>query len=305
MGQQPSQAAAPPSGQTSPSDSPVEVSPAPAEAAKPEVPLTEEQIAAGDRNLTSAVLNLLFWGVGYYNAGIKRPFGRSWLIWPIIYIIYAFVGQVLAFTSLLAGESITTTTVPIGNSTTSISIAGYNPFPNLQIKELELVALIIPGIILGLFLARDVYRRSAAASPNPASVPGIGAAIRSVIQRSTKPITAENIEREPAIAFSLVGGFLLILGSLYLMGLDWLSSQTFNIGGIKELEGVVLAALIIYLTLMLKSRPSWRQPAGIFIIAIALIELTMSTEYVVELGFGIAIIGGALMLASRPEPENK
>ncbi len=61
---------------------------------------------------------MLFWGVGYYNAGIKRPFGRSWLIWPIIYIIYAFVGQVLAFTSLLAGESITTTTVPIGNSTT-------------------------------------------------------------------------------------------------------------------------------------------------------------------------------------------
>jgi len=266
--------------------------------------LTAEQVAAGDRNLKSAALNFLFWGVGYYNAGIKRPFGRTWLIWPLIYVIYAFVCEVVAFSPLLAGESTITTTIPIGNSTTTVTTTGYNPFPALQAKELVLLGLLIAGLILGFFLARDVYRRSAAASPEPSAVPGARAAMGSVFQRSTSQINAANFEREPYVAFSLAGGILLILGSIYLMVLDWLSSQTFNIGGIKELEGAVLGALVIYLALALKSRPGWRQPSGIFIIAIALIELTMSTEYVVELGFGLAIIGGALTLATKPESES-
>jgi hypothetical protein len=42
--------------------------------------------------IAEAALNFLFWGVGYYQAGVTRPFGRTWLIWPLVYVIYAFVG---------------------------------------------------------------------------------------------------------------------------------------------------------------------------------------------------------------------
>ncbi len=136
---------------------------------------------------------------------------------------------------------------------------------------------------------------------DPSAIPSWGAATRSVAQRGTAQLNAPNIEREPAMAFSIIGGLLLILGSLYLMVLDWLSGQAFNIGGIRELEGAVLGALVIYLAIALKTRPSWRQPAGVFIIAMALVELTISTEYLVELGFAFAIIGGSLAIASNSE----
>lgn len=262
--------------------------------------LTEEQMAEGDRGLISAALNFLFWGAGYYHAGIKRPFGRSWLVWPIIYVVYAFIGEPLVFNINSFGSN-TTTTVPTGNSTTVTVSSAFNSFRGGLIRELAILAFLVLLIFIGLFLARDVYRKRAASSADPSAVPAAGAAIRSVIQRGTSQINAPNIEREPAVAFSLIGGILLILGSVYLTVLDWLSSQTFDIGGIKELEGVVLGALIVYLALVLKSRPSWRQPAGVFIIAMALVVLTTSTEYAVEFGLGFAIIGGGLAIASSPE----
>jgi len=283
------------------------VSQAPPEPPKPEVPLTEAQVAAGERGLTSAVLNFLFWGVGYYQAGIKRPFSRPWLIWPAIYIVYVFVSELILF-NLHSAPSIGTVTVPIGNSSAVTSTSGFNPFPGLADREIEFLVLLVIGIVIGLFLARDAYRRQAASSSDPAAVPGIGAAIGSVVQRMTKQVNAQGVERDPSIAFTLVGGVFLILGSLYLMGLDWLSAETFDIGGIKELEGAVLGAIVIYLAIAATSRPNWRQPAGIFIIAIALVELTMSSEYVSELGFGLTIIGGALVLASSlksGETENR
>jgi hypothetical protein len=214
----------------------------------------------------------------------------TWLVWPIIYVIYAFVGELLVFN--------TNTGLGLG---TTLPTSGSNPFHGLFIRGLEILALLILLIVIGLLLARDVYRKRAASSADPSAVPAAGAAIRRVIQRGTKQINVPNIEREPAIIFSVIGGIFLILGSAYLTLLDWLSAQTVDIGGTKELEGAVLGALIIYLALASKSRPSWRQPAGIFIIAMALVDLTVSTQYGVEFGFPFAMIGGALIIASSPE----
>jgi hypothetical protein len=252
-------------------------------------------VAAGDSGLISAVLNLLFWGVGYYHAGIKRPFGRTWLIWPVIYIIYAAVGEYVAFNlhNTGLGSSIT---LPSGNST--VTIGGSNPFPSLYVKELGLLVYVIVGIVVGLFLARDVYRRRAASSADPSSVPGPRSALSSVVKRATSQVNATGIEKEPAAAFAIVGGILLILGSIYLSTYDWFSSQTFGTGGVKEIEGAVLGALVIYLALAFQSRPSWRQPSGVLIIAMALIVLSESSEIPVEVGVGFAIIGGGLAIAS-------
>ena len=134
----------------------------------PEVQLTADQIQAGDRGLAAAALNFLFWGVGYFQAGVKRPFGRTWLLCPLVYVIYAFVGQLFFFTPLLAGESTIQTTIPTGNGTSiPITTTGYNPYPSLLTKDLEILAFLVPGIILGLFLARDVYRRIASSYGDP------------------------------------------------------------------------------------------------------------------------------------------
>jgi hypothetical protein len=267
----------------------------------PEVQLTADQIQAGDRGLAAAALNFLFWGVGYFQAGVKRPFGRTWLLCPLVYVIYAFVGQLFFFTPLLAGESTIQTTIPTGNGTSiPITTTGYNPYPSLLTKDLEILAFLVPGIILGLFLARDVYRRIASSYGDPPSIPAGGAALRNFVKRQTDQINPAGKENNPELAFAILGGVILVLGSLYLTTLDWLSSQTLNIGGIGELEGAVLGALIIYVAIVSTSRPAWRQQAGVFIIGMALITLTVAKEDAVYLGLGFAVIGGALLIA-KPE----
>jgi hypothetical protein len=261
--------------------------------------LTPEQQRVGDEGIAAAALNFLFWGVGYKRAGVERPFGRPWILWPLIYIAYAFLGQLLVFTLLPETASLTTTQIPTGNGTSiPVTTVGYNPYPALLTKDLEILAFLIPGLVLGFLLARDVYRRMASRSDDPASVPSARAALASILQRSVDRVSADEVQSNPATAFAVIGGVLLLLGSASQTVLDWLSSQTFAIGGISELEGTVLGALIVYLAIMVASRPAWRQTAGVFIIAMALIVLSHSTGYAVELGLGFAVIGGALLIAS-------
>ncbi|GEM_PF-2948345 len=62
----------------------------------------------------------------------------------------------------------------------------------------------------------------------------------------------------------------------------------------------MLGALIIYVAIVSTLKPAWRQQAGVFIIGMALIVLTVAKEDAVYLGLGFAIIGGALLIA-KPE----
>jgi|GEM_PF-3218551 hypothetical protein len=110
------------------------------------------------------------------------------------------------------------------NGITSRATTGYNPYPSLLTKDLEILAFLIPGIILGLFLARDVYRRIASSYADPSSIPGTGAALRSFVQRQVDKINQAGIEKNPELAFAILGGIILVIGSLYLTILDWLSS---------------------------------------------------------------------------------
>jgi hypothetical protein len=284
-----------PPAQAQPQPSPVApVAPVTLAVEKVAAPLTEEQIAAGDRGLTSAVLNFLFWGTGYYKSGIERPFGRSWLIWPLIYVLYAFVGELVAFSSIFGPAS----GVRIIGATSGVADFQW-------VKTVAIVVLVVFGIILGLFLARDVYRREAASSPDPAGVPSFGAAIGSALGRATKLANAETVRAEPGVVFAVAGGILLILGTLYTTLLDWLSERTFAIGSIREVEGAVLGAFVVYVAIASSSRPSWRFASGLFIVGLGLIDLSLSTGYAVELGMCACLAAGGLIMASGLRKEKQ
>ncbi len=255
------------------------------------VPLTSEQMAMGGRGLTSALLNFLFWGSGYYRSEVQRPFGRSWLLWPVIYVVYAFIFELVAFSGLIstAGSPLSITV-----GTSGVIATGGNP--SYFDKDIAIAALVVLALVIGLFLARDVYSREAASSGG--SMPSFGAAVSSAVDGITKQVNVQGIEANPSPAFSILGGVLLILGSLYTTLDESYTSHSFGTGGIKDLELGVLAVLVIYLAVASGSRPSWRVPAGLFIIAIAVVDLSLSTEYVVELGACFALIGGGLVIAS-------
>jgi hypothetical protein len=272
-----------------------------APAPKVETPLTDAQTRRVDKGLQAAVLNFLFWGTGYFRAKVEKPFGWNWLLFPLIYILYVFLGHYLIFDFIPDRESLSTVTIPTGNSSISVTTAGPNPYPGLITRELEILAFVIPGIIFGLFLARDVYRRSVASSAEASSLPGLRGALGNWVERWLNENGINAMKSDPAYAFSFIGGVLVTLGALYLMALDWLSFQTNLIGGMGELEGAVYGGLIVYVSLLARSWKDKRVPLGVLIIAFALIALARTGGDLIDLAFAVAMIGGALTIAESSE----
>lgn len=155
-----------------------------------------------ERGLTSALLSFFFWGSGYYRSDVRRPFGRSWLLWPVVYV-YAF--ELAAFSGLIstAGSPLNITVGSTGVTTTGGS-------PSYFDKDVALAVLIVLAIAIGLFLARDVYSRYAASSAG--SMPSFGPAISNVVDGVEKQVSVKNVDARPATAFSILGGVILLLG---------------------------------------------------------------------------------------------